>query len=166
MRRSAPARAVPPLTATIILVFALAPSFLGCSDQSSQPPGSDLPGPSPGSLRAIMQGMDSAASDITSGMWLEDYQRIRAGAVAIADHPQIPLADRQIIQGELADEFAAFVGFDRQVHDLAVQVRDLASERAAIADVLAGFQQLQAGCVGCHSAFRARVAAALASAGG
>jgi hypothetical protein len=143
-----------------LLIFLVA-----CSGESEPPPSGTDSNTVAGSLRAIMQGMDSAASEIAGGIWTEDYDRIRAGAAAIADHPQIPMSDRQVVQEQLGDDFTTFVRLDQHVHDLAVELRGLANDRAAIDEVLASFQQLQAGCIGCHTPFRPRVATALASRG-
>ena len=65
-------------------------------------------------------------SRIADGIWYEDFEMIRTGAQAIADHPKIPPAQMQLIRKTLGEQFSSFVGMDKAVHDAAVEVAEAA----------------------------------------
>lgn len=113
----------------------------------------------PRPLKPLMVTLGQDMSRIADGIWYEDFEMIRTGAQAIADHPKIPPAQMQLIRKTLGEQFSSFVGMDKAVHDAAVEVAEAAAEhnlQRALQDV----ESLQRGCVACHTAYRDTVRSA------
>lgn len=128
---------------------------------SSGAPESDLPTRAalPG-LFEIMNGLEADMARVGRGLWQEALDTVAAGAVGVAEHPALPADEAARIASVLGDEMAAFGAMDTRVHDLAVTL----AERAGSGDlsgVLASEAELRQACVGCHTAFRARLRAAV-----
>ena len=113
-----------------------------------------------------MRGLEAEMAAMAHALWLEDPAAVAAAAARVADHAKVRSEQMGVIQSTLGQEFAAFVHHDQTVHEAAVAVGAAAGAGAAPGDLLAGVVAVQGGCVACHTAFRARVSAALASAGG
>jgi cytochrome c556 len=111
-------------------------------------------------LRAIMQGLGDNLSEIADGLMADDLDIVERGATGIADHPRIPPEQVQLVARELGDEMAAFKQFDKQVHDLAVEIAD-AARAGDSAAAMGRFQAMIDGCFACHVAYKDRVAAVL-----
>lgn len=104
-------------------------------------------------LQAIMQRLAQDMDEVSAGLWADDLPRVAAAARSIADHPTVGEEERQRIFAVLGEAAAGFRQHDMRVHDLAVR---LESEAAAgrLDRVLGTVAELQAGCVGCHTAHR------------
>ena len=108
-------------------------------------------------LKEIMQGLRNGLLDISDGLLTDDFQLIARGAAAIADHPQIPAAQVQLVAEELGVEMAAFKAFDNRVHDVSLEINAAASVLDRD-DAVSGYLRIVEACFSCHSAFKDRVA--------
>lgn len=113
------------------------------------------------SLKTIMQGLRNDTVLMMDAMLIDDFDAVVEAAKRIADHPRIPPEQVSLVAAELGPEMAAFKQFDTLVHDLSLTVRDAAEVGDGVR-VQKNFQDMIAGCLGCHSAYRQRVSALLA----
>lgn len=134
---------------TLVAITALALSTLTATAWAD---GSDL--------KEIMKELRGNLIEITDGLLVNDFDRIEQGANGIAQHPQIPPAQVKRVVAELGPEMPQFKGFDVQVHDLALSIAAAAKAKDSEA-VLADYQPLVAGCLGCHETFKDRVSEVL-----
>ena len=114
----------------------------------------------PTALQQIMQDLSGNLVEISDGLLNHDLELTAKGARAIAEHPQIPLEQVQIVAKELGPEMPVFKQFDVRVHNLAVEINAAATADDREAAV-AGFHRLVDGCLACHDAYKDRVAAVL-----
>ena len=130
----------------------------GCDREGSMPESdvTEVATPAPGLLRNIMLGLGDDMNEISRGLWLGDLAVVEAAASAIAGHPHVSETERVRIQGVLGAGFSDFVRADRVVHDAALRLAAAAAARSP-ASALGELADLQAGCVGCHQAFRERL---------
>ncbi|MDH4108119.1 MAG: cytochrome c [Gammaproteobacteria bacterium] len=113
------------------------------------------------SLKTIMQGLRNDTVSIMDAMLVDDFTAVAEAAVRISDHPRIPPEQVSLVAAELDSEMAAFKQFDTLVHDLSMSLREAAEEGDRFR-VQKTFQDMIAGCLGCHLAYRQRVISALA----
>jgi len=111
-------------------------------------------------LQEIMQGLRDNVVEISDGLLTDDYALVARGAMAIAEHPQIPPEQVQLVAQELGSEMPVFKQFDVHVHDLSLEI-SAAAEAGDRATAIIGFQQMIEGCFACHAAYKDRVAAVL-----
>ena len=111
-------------------------------------------------LQEIMQGLRDNVVEISDGLLTDDYALVARGAMAIAEHPQIPPEQVQLVAQELGSEMPVFKQFDVRVHDLSLEI-SAAAEAGDRATAIIGFQQMIEGCFACHAAYKDRVAAVL-----
>lgn len=110
-----------------------------------------------------MQGLRDDLVDISDGLLNDNFELVARGAAAIADHPQIPAAQVQLVAAELGPEMAAFKQLDNLVHDLSLEVN--AAAKALDRDAaISGYQQIINGCFACHRTYKERVASVLGQA--
>lgn len=114
----------------------------------------------PTALQQIMQDLSDNLIEISDGLLTHDLELTAKGAMSIAEHPQIPPEQVQMVAKELGPEMPVFKQFDVRVHNLAVEIGAAASAGDREAAV-AGFHRLVDGCLACHDAYKDRVAAAL-----
>ena len=114
----------------------------------------------PTALQKIMQDLSDNLIEISDGLLNHDLELTAKGAKAIAEHPQIPPEQVQMVAKELGAEMPVFKQFDVRVHNLAVEINAAATAGDREAAV-AGFHRLVDGCLACHDAYKDRVAAAL-----
>ena len=114
----------------------------------------------PTSLQQIMQDLSNNLIEISDGLLTHDLALTAKGAKAIAEHPQIPPEQVQMVAKELGPEMPVFKQFDVRVHNLAMEIGAAASAGDREAAV-SGFHRLVDGCLACHDAYKDRVAAAL-----
>ena len=108
----------------------------------------------------LMAGLERDMAALSAALWRADFDAIADHATAIANHPQVPPAERQTIAGVLGEDMAAFKTVDTRVHDLAVRIRTLA-ENEDLDAILTTEAELRQGCVTCHTEFRDRLREAL-----
>ncbi len=111
-------------------------------------------------LKEIMQGLRNNLAVIADGLLTDDFEKIAQGADAIADHPQIPPGQVQLVAAELGSEMPAFKQLDTLVHDLSLEISAAATAHDRD-DALSAYQRVLEGCLACHSAYKERVAAIL-----
>jgi hypothetical protein len=111
-------------------------------------------------LKEIMQGLRDDLLTITDGLVTDNFDTIVTGATGIANHDAIPGQQVQLVLAELGSEMASFKQFDTQVHDLALSIAAAAKAQDR-ETVMSEYQQMIGGCVGCHVAYKERVAAVL-----
>ena len=115
------------------------------------------------SLKMIMKGLRNDSVLIMDAMLVDDFATVAEAAARISDHPRIPPEQVSLVAAELGSEMAAFKQFDTLVHDLAVSLRESAEEADRVR-VQETFEDMIAGCLGCHAAYRQRVMSVLAGA--
>jgi len=93
---------------------------------------------------------------INAGIWHEDYDLIREGASSIANHPKIPPDQIAKIKKTLGTDVQNFVRYDKAVHSTATELVS-AAEARDWSGVLSKYTEIGDGCVGCHTAYRARL---------
>lgn len=144
----------------------LALAAAGCRDRPEPEAGAaeaqgaaEATEPAPPTLVEIMRGLETDMERVAHGIWVADFDSIAAGAGAVADHPQVGPEERTEIVGILGEGAAGFREADMLVHNTAVTL----AERARTEDlpgVLDALTELQAGCVSCHTGYRATLQAA------
>ena len=112
-------------------------------------------------LKSIMQGLRDNAVLVMDAILVDDFNAVAEAAQQIAEHPQIPPEQVALVAAELGSEMAAFKQFDTVVHDLSVTMREAAQDTDRVG-VHRAFDDMIAGCLGCHTAYRQRVMTALA----
>jgi len=116
-------------------------------------------------LQEIMQGLRNNLVEIADGLLTDDFEQVARGATAIAEHPQIPPAEIQLVAAELGPEMPAFKQLDMRVHDLSLEIH--AAAQALDRDAaISSYQQMVEGCLACHHTYKTRVAAVLSQAPG
>jgi len=115
-------------------------------------------------LKEIMQGLRNNLVEISDGLLTDNFEQVERGATGIAEHPQIPGAQIKLVAAALGSEMPAFKQLDTLVHDLAVEIAVAARARDP-ETALAAYQQMLEGCLACHSSYKKRITAVLASAG-
>lgn len=111
-------------------------------------------------LKSIMQQLRDDTVLIMDAMLVDDMAAVADAAVRISDHPRIPPSQVSLVAAELGSEMAAFKQFDTLVHDLSEAMRE-AAENGDRVRTQKHFQDMIAGCMGCHSAYRPRVMSVL-----
>jgi len=113
-------------------------------------------------LKEIMQGLRDDLVDISDGLFVDDFEQVARGAMAIAEHPPIPPAQVRLVAEELGLEMAAFKQLDTLVHELSLEI-NAAAEALDREAAVTGYKQIIDGCFSCHDAFKERVAAILSA---
>ena len=111
-------------------------------------------------LRLLMVGLGQEMSRIGDGIWHEDYEMIRQGARAVANHPRVTVEEMAAIKNALNEQFPVFVGHDQAVHQTATQLA-VAAQAQNMEDILRLKSELTQSCTTCHAAFRDDVRNAL-----
>lgn len=114
-------------------------------------------------LKRIMQDLRDDALEITDGLLTDDFSKVAAAAVRIANHDRIPGEQIQRVAAELGPEMSSFKQFDNVVHELSVSIAAAAEEKDS-EKAIADYQRMLNNCYGCHAAYKARVSKALGSA--
>jgi cytochrome c556 len=108
------------------------------------------------SLRSVMQGLLIDTQQLSEGIFLEDFAKIKAAAKNIADHPAPAMANMKKVKGYLGTEMVVFKGFDIKVHNTALTIANSANEQD-MSKIISGYHQLIDGCQSCHAQFKQRV---------
>ena len=137
-----------------VLFVACSDGSAGAAEGAAEEVAADTSGAP--SLVAIMQQLEVDMERVAHGIWVEDYDSIAAGAQAIADHPKVGPEERAEIMAILGDRGAGFREADMRVHDTSVELAEAARARS-MSDVLDVLSRLEAGCVACHTGYRAPI---------
>ena len=109
-------------------------------------------------LLVIMQRLGTRMSALTYGLMTDDGRMVATSAAAIAEHAPIAPDDLARIQRGLGADMAEFERLDAAVHEGSVRLHEAAAA-GRTADVLTRLNEVQRGCVACHSQFRERLRA-------
>ena len=144
------------LSLALLLLAALAggPAAYAQHDHAAEGDGPRRP------LKNLMVALGQDMSRLGDGLLHEDYEMIHRAAQDIADHPRVTPEEMAAIRQALGDGFQAFVGFDVDVHETAVQIAE-AAEARQLGRIVQHYARVQQGCIGCHTAYRAQVREAL-----
>jgi len=107
-------------------------------------------------LIPMMRVLLSDVNTIDTGIYTEDYSKIREGAKGISDHPAMTQHDKALIKKTLGGNFSQFVKLDMTVHHHADSIA-AAAEAQNMNEVLHHYRIVQSGCVSCHSHFRKQI---------
>lgn len=113
------------------------------------------------SLKTIMQGLRNETVSIMDAMLVDDFNAVAEAAERISSHPRIPPDQVALVAAELGAEMAAFKQFDTLVHDVSVTLREAADDADRVR-MQKAFENMIAGCLGCHAAYRQRIMSVLA----
>lgn len=136
-----------------LLIFSLVTTaIIGVGFSNTQPD------QQPKTLKLIpmMRLLLSDVNTIDTGIYTENYSKIREGARGIADHPAMTQHDKALIKNTLGNRFTQFVKFDMTVHHHADSIAT-AAETQNMDEVLRHYRIVQTGCVNCHSHFRKQI---------
>lgn len=107
-------------------------------------------------LKAIMPGYALSVHRIENALWRDDYATVAAEARAILKHVPVSKSERQRIIGTLHDDTGWFKQADARVHKAALAMAVAADARRP-PEILRALGEMHAACIGCHTAFRARL---------
>lgn len=107
-------------------------------------------------LRPIMQQLGANMAGLTYALWLEDYEQMASYADDIADHTHISEEELQRIQDELGQEMDRFLEADEAVHEASVRLHETVESRN-VDRILQQLNEVQVGCMACHTQFRQRL---------
>lgn len=107
-------------------------------------------------LVEIMQQLETDMERVAHGVWVADFDSIAVGAQAIADHPKVGPEERAQIMEVLGERASGFRQADMLVHNTAVELTEQARAEQ-MGGVLDALTRLQAGCVSCHTGYRASI---------
>ena len=107
-------------------------------------------------LLPIMQKLGADMTSLTYGLMTDDAALVAKSAATIAEHAPIAPAELERIHGVLGTEMAEFERLDEEVHAASVRLSQ-AAEGGRTAEVLTRLNEVQRGCVACHTKFRQRL---------
>lgn len=107
-------------------------------------------------LLAIMQKLGTDMMTLTHALMIEDAEQVANAAHAIAEHAPIAAEDVERIHRELGNEMPEFERLDEEVHQASVRLHEAAAA-GRTDDVLARLNEVQRGCISCHTRFRERL---------
>lgn len=134
-----------PLAALILAMLLGTIGGGACADQATDE--------EPLELRRIMRDLGRNMQAVTDAISREDWARVAAIAPAIADHPQPSVGEKLRILAFVGSNVPRFREYDGRTHRAANRMADGAARKDG-AEVIAAFAEIQAGCLGCHQAFR------------
>ena len=107
-------------------------------------------------LLPIMQKLGADMTALTYGLMTDSSALVATSAAAIAEHVPIAQSDLDRIHGVLGNEMAEFERLDAVVHEASVQL-SRAAEARRTEEVLRLLNEVQRGCLACHTKFRTRL---------
>ena len=107
-------------------------------------------------LLPIMQKLGTDMTALTYGLMTDSAALVAASAAAIAEHVPIAPGELERIHGVLGDEMAEFERLDAAVHQASVKLHQ-AADAGRTDEVLGLLNEVQRGCVACHTRFRTRL---------
>jgi hypothetical protein len=110
----------------------------------------------PRPLLPIMQQLGTDMVTLTHALMTDSAELVAHAAESIANHPPIAQDEIERIHRTLGDQMHEFERLDEEVHGLSVQLHE-AAEAGDTEEVLTLLNQVQRGCVACHTQFRERL---------
>jgi len=107
-------------------------------------------------IKMIMNKLNADLSGAVTAFHSENYAELSRRAIAIADHPKVPLKQRKIIAGELKEEMQEFKKYDVAVHSAALLLKKAASDKND-AEIPEYISTINKNCHGCHVRYRKRI---------
>lgn len=107
-------------------------------------------------LLPIMQSLGTYMTSLTHGLMTEDPAMVATNAASIASHPPVAAEEVERIHGVLGTEMAEFERLDEEVHVASEKLHE-AALAGGTDDVLMRLNEVQRGCVACHTKFRERL---------
>lgn len=126
----------------LLLMFAHALAWANCDPETNQL-----------ALRKIMQDLGSNMQVITRAIASENWELVATTAPLIANHPRPPVAERMRILNFAGAEVGKFKGYDKQTHEAAKKLGEVALSSDGDA-IITAFASLQSTCLACHRHFR------------
>lgn len=109
-------------------------------------------------LLPIMQKLGMEMAALTHGIMTEDTALVARSAESIAHHAPIAQGEIERIHTELGAEMEEFERLDVEVHEASVRLYETAEGDAVEMEaVLSRLNEVQRGCVQCHTLFRERL---------
>jgi cytochrome c556 len=103
-----------------------------------------------------MQELGVRMAALTHGLMVDSAELVAHNAKLMAEHAPIAADELARLQRTLGRDMAEFERIDTETHGRLVRLRDAAAARASD-DVLTRLNEVQRGCVECHSRFRNRL---------
>lgn len=119
--------------------------------------GAEAPAPK---IKEVMQHLGHNAEGLIRALMIEDFKAIAEAAEGVAGHAVLPPEEVQAISKALGSDMPKFKKFDTDAHHAAEKVVEAAKAKK-IEGVMANVPTILGNCVGCHTAFRTKVQAAL-----
>ena len=116
-------------------------------------PGSAAQAAEPLAFQGVMKDLGKHMQTIAGAIAYEDWELVAETAPLIAAHPQPPITEKARILSFVGSNMSKFKSFDMQTHDGAHEMQHAAHEKNG-EQVIAAYQKVQTGCLGCHQAFR------------
>jgi cytochrome c556 len=107
-------------------------------------------------LLPIMQELGVRMAALTHGLMVDSAELVADNAKLMAEHAPIAADELARLQRTLGADMAEFERIDTETHGKLVRLRDAAASGASN-DVLTRLNEVQRGCVECHSRFRNRL---------
>ncbi|EWG98892.1 cytochrome c [Halomonas sp. BC04] len=104
-------------------------------------------------LRSIMRELDENMREVVGAISREGWGQVAEIAPLIADHPEPPFTEKTRILRFLGADSARFVGHDRQVNEVAMEMGEKARQEDGEA-VIEAFSRMQKHCLACHQEFK------------
>jgi len=104
-------------------------------------------------LQGVMQQLGRDMQAVTGAIATENWSTVAELAPKIARHAQPPMMEKLRILSWLGSDAGKFRGFDGDVHDAAMAMREAAMRGKGQA-VISAFSEVQLSCLGCHLNFR------------
>ncbi len=108
----------------------------------------------PLAFQGVMRDLGKHMQTVVGAISYEDWELVAKTAPLIAAHPQPSLGEKARIVAYIGLNMGTFKSFDTQTHEAVHEMQHAAVEKDGL-QVIAAFQKLQTGCLGCHQNFRA-----------
>ncbi len=108
----------------------------------------------PLAFRGVMKELGRNMETVAGAIAYEDWATVEKTAHLIGEHPKPSLMERARILAFVGTSMSKFKEFDEQTHKGAHELVLAANAKDGM-QVIATFQKIQEGCLGCHQNFRA-----------
>lgn len=142
------------ICAVLLLTFTVLPAWLIAEDNNVQDAAMEQKNTSEDlALRSIMRELDENMREVVGAISRENWQQIVKVAPLIADHAEPPFSEKARILRFVGTEVVRFRGYDRQVHEAAMEMGEKARQEDGEA-VIQAFSRVQKNCLACHQKFK------------
>lgn len=106
-----------------------------------------------GTMEEVMQRMGEEMTQISNGLWHEDYTAVAKAAENLARHPMPPLLERLSLLAQLGSDASQFMKQDKALQAAALALKEAAGQRHPD-KVMDRYLVVVQRCVACHSWYR------------